>query len=74
MAHDLFRQFGGGKQAVNDGGFSQMAGKINQYVDQYRGDPYAEAESMIRSGQITRQQWEKAMEMARQIAPHLGRR
>ncbi len=73
MANDLYRQYGGQPQP-SDGGFSQAAAKINGFVDQYRGDPYAEAESLIRAGKITREQWEEAMKMAHQIAPHLGRR
>lgn len=73
MANDLYRQFGG-QPVPNDGGFAQMAANVNQFVDNYRGDPYAEAQSMIRSGKITQEQWEKALGTARQILPHLGRR
>ncbi len=71
MAHDLYDQYG---QQQADVGFAQMAEKINQFTAQYRGDPYAEAEAMIRAGRITREQWERALGMARQIRPHLGRR
>lgn len=73
MAHDLFRQYGN-QPAPNDGGFSQLAGNINRFVDEYNGNPYAEAEGMIRSGEITREQWNEALRMARQIRPHLGRK
>ncbi len=73
MAHDLFKQFGN-QPAPNDGGFSQLAGNINRFLDQYKGDPYAEAEGMIRSGKITREQWSEALKMARQIMPHLERK
>lgn len=74
MAHSLFNQFGGQPPTQNDGGFSQMAVQINNFADNYRGDPYAEAESLIRSGKITREKWNEALRLAHQIAPHLGRR
>ena len=74
MAHSLFNQFGGRPQTPNDGGFSQMAAKINSFAENYHGDPYAEAESLIRSGKITREKWNEALRLAHQIAPHLGRR
>ena len=51
-----------------------MAANVNKFIDSYRGDPYAEAQQMIKSGKITQQQWDEALKMARQIAPHLGRR
>lgn len=73
MAHSLYKQFGGTPQA-NDGGFAQMAERINNFAASYQGDPFAEAESLIHSGKITREQWEKALGMARQIAPHLRKR
>lgn len=74
MANNLYRQFGGQPQTPNDGGFAQMAAQINNFADNYHGDPYAEAESLIRSGKITREKWNEALRLAHQIAPHLGRR
>ena len=49
-----------------------MCIKFNNFAKNYRGDPYAEAESLIRSGKITREKWNEALRLARQIAPHLN--
>ena len=70
MEHELYKQMN--RNAPNDGGFSQMAAGIVQFANSYNGDPYAEAENMIRSGKITQKQWDDALNMARQIAPHLN--
>lgn len=73
MANNLYNLFGGQPQRPSDGGFAQMAEKLQGFADNYRGDPYAEAQQMIRSGRITQAQWEQALNMARKIVPHLHR-
>lgn len=73
MENNMYNLFGGQPQRPSDGGFAQMAAQINNFADNYHGDPYAEAQQMIRSGRITQAQWEQALNMARQIVPHLHR-
>ena len=72
MANNLCGQMHGAQP--DDGGFSRMAAEVMRFADNYRGDPFAEAESLIRAGRITPEQWEQAKNMARQIVPFLGRR
>ena len=70
MLNNLFSGIPSAKTKTDDG-FAQMAQNVMQFANQYKGDPYAEAQAMIRSGKITQQQWDQALNMARQIIPYL---
>lgn len=73
MENNLYNMFGGQPQRPSDGGFAQMAEKLQEFADNYRGDPYADAQQLIRSGRITQAQWDQALNMARQIVIQMHR-
>ncbi len=72
MANPLFNQLGGA-QPQNDGGFGAMLAQFNQFRQQFQGDPKAEIQKMLQSGQITQAQLDQAQQMASQfirLIPH----
>lgn len=60
MANPLFNMFGNSQ-------FGNVAGLIQQFKQfkqQFQGDPRAQVQQMLNSGQITQDQYNKAVQMA----------
>ncbi len=78
MANPLFNQLGGNtpQQAPNqpnDGGFGAMMAQFQQFCQQYKGNPSAEIEQLVKSGKVTQAQVDQARQMASQmmrLMPH----
>ena len=51
----------------NDGGFSQMAQAFQQFRASFRGDPKAEVEKLLQSGQMSQQQLNQLQSLAQQF-------
>ena len=78
MANPLFNQLGGNtpQQAPNQpnaGGFGEMMAQFQQFCQQYRGNPSAEIDQLVKSGKVTQAQVDQARQMAAQmmrLMPH----
>ena len=51
----------------NDGGFGQMAQAFQQFRASFRGDPKAEVERLLQSGQMSQQQLNQLQQLAHQF-------
>jgi hypothetical protein len=78
MANPLFDQLGGNvpqqaSQQPNDGGFGAMLAQFQQFCQQYKGNPSAEIDQLVKSGKVTQAQVDQARQMAAQmmrLLPH----
>lgn len=78
MANPLFDQLGGNTpqhapQQPNDGGFGAMMAQFRQFCQQYKGNPSAEIDQLVKSGKVTQAQVDQARQMASQmmrLMPH----
>lgn len=67
MANALYEAFGGKNTKASDGGFAGMIGQIMQFEKTFRGDAHAEVEKLIKSGELTKDQLDKYMQIAQMI-------
>lgn len=70
MSNPLFNILGGNMSAMPPN--LQMIQQFIQFRNSFRGDPKAEVEKLLQSGQISQQQLNQAQQMARQIQAMLG--
>ena len=76
MANPLYKQIGGEQpqaQHPNDGGFGAMMQQFQQFCQQYKGNPSAEIDQLVKSGKVTQAQVDQARQMASQmmrLMPH----
>ena len=57
----------GGALPTGDGGFSGMLAQLNQFKQNFQGDPQQEVQRLLASGQMTQQQYNQLAGMANQI-------
>nr|DAT45853.1 MAG TPA: Protein of unknown function (DUF2680) [Caudoviricetes sp.] len=62
----LFNELGG-QSAGPFGNFQQLMHRFQQFRQTFKGDPKAEVEKMLQSGQITQQQLDQAQALAQQF-------
>lgn len=62
MSNPLFNALGGGLPQGN--GPMQMIQQFMQFKQNFKGDPKAEVEKMLRSGRISQQQLNQVQQMA----------
>lgn len=73
MSNPLFNALGGGtKMPGMMGQFQQMMQQYQHFRQTFRGDPKAEVEKLVQSGQITQEQLNQVQQMAQQFAQFLG--
>ena len=65
MSNPLFNVLGGGMPQGN--GPMQMIQQFMQFKQNFKGDPKAEVEKILQSGQISQQQLNQVQQMARQF-------
>lgn len=62
----LFSMFG--KQTLPiDNGFTNMISQFNQFKQNFKGDPKAQVQQLLDSGQMSQMQFNKLSQMATQI-------
>lgn len=66
MSNPLFNVLGGNRP-TNDGGFSQFIAEVKQMQQTFQGDPRAEVQRLLNSGQMTQQQFNELSQMANQV-------
>ena len=64
MSNPLTAALGGTR---NDGGFGKMAQAFQQFRASFRGDPKAEVEKLLQSGQMSQQQLNQLQALAQQF-------
>lgn len=72
MSNPLFNMLGNG--GGNFGPFGNMANfmqQFNQFKQNFQGDPKAQVQQMLNSGQITQEQFNQMANMATQIQKYL---
>lgn len=67
MSNPLFNVLGGNYPLMNDGGFSQFITQVKQMQATFQGDPRAEVQRLLNSGQMTQQQFNQLSQMANQV-------
>lgn len=71
MANPLFQQMGGQTQMP---GMGQLMQRFNQFRQSLQGDPRQQVQQMLNSGQVTQDQYNRAVQMAQQLQKMLGGR
>lgn len=71
MANPLFQAMGGGNSPNMLGNFGQLMQKFQQFKATFRGDPKAEVEKLLQSGQINQQQLNMVQGLAQQFQQFL---
>lgn len=69
MANPLFNQFGNRAMPGQLGELAGMVQNIKQFASTLSGDPREIIQQKLNSGEMTQQQYEEYMQIARQIAP-----
>ena len=66
MANPLFNMLGGNRPMMDDGGISQFIAEVKRMQQTFQGDPRAEVQRLLNSGQMTQQQFNQLSQMANQ--------
>ena len=66
----LFNKFGGPQQAPSQNLFQQFS----EFASNFRGDPKQRVNELLRSGQMTQQQFQQYSQMANQLSSMFRRR
>lgn len=69
MSNPFFNALGGNRQS---GGFGTLMQQYRQFRQSFTGDPKAEVEKLLQSGQISQQQLDMVQGMAKQFKQFLG--
>lgn len=72
MGNPFYGALGGGRMADPMGSFAQMIQQFNQFKSTFKGDPKAEVERLVQSGQISQDQLNQLQGMVAQFG-HLFR-
>ena len=67
MSNPLYNMFGRQQQATHNGGFGNvfdMIQKFQQFKSTFTGDPKAQVQAMLQSGQISQEQLNQAAQIA----------
>lgn len=70
MSNPLFNALGGNKSNNN---FLAMIQQFNQFRQMFHGDPRAEVQRLLDSGQMTQQQYNQLAETAKMFQQFLGK-
>lgn len=65
-ASSLFNLFGRQTPQVN-GGFANMMGQFQQFKQNFSGDPKAQVQQLLDSGQMSQEQFNKLSQLATQF-------
>lgn len=66
MANPLFNMLGGNRPMMDDGGLSQFIADVKRMQQTFQGDPRAEVQRLLNSGQMTQQQFNQLSQLANQ--------
>lgn len=72
MANPLYQMLSGGGSQNNR--MSQFMSEFERFKRSFSGDPRAEVQRLLNSGQMTQEQYNKLAEMAKQLSSMMPRR
>ena len=64
MSNPLFQQMGQGGSMGPMNGFMQ---RLQQFQQMFRGDPRQQVQSLLNSGRVSQEQYNRAVQMANQL-------
>ena len=67
MPNPLFNSLGGNRPPINNNMLSQIMNEFNKFKSSFTGDPRAEVQRLLNSGQMTQEQYNKLSQMAYQL-------
>ena len=67
MSNPLFKQLGG-----NASPMSGMMQAFQQFRNGFQGDPQQQIQQLLNSGKVSQQQYNRAVQLANQLAPMMG--
>ena len=73
MANPLFNALGGNRPPINNNMLTQIMNEFNKFKNSFKGDPRAEVQRLLNSGQMTQEQYNRLSQMAdqmRNMFPH----
>ena len=73
MGKSLFHELGGRQAPMQNNGFAGMMAELNRFRSAFQGNAKAEVQKLIRSGQMSQDQFNQISQMANQIAGFLPR-
>ena len=62
-----------GMMGQQNGQMNALMQRFQQFKQSFTGDPRQQIQKMLNSGQITQQQYDRAVQMANQLRQMLGR-
>lgn len=68
----LFNALGGGQMPGQLGQFQQLVQQFRQFQSAFKGNPKAEVEKLVQSGQISQQELNQLQQMAVQFQQLMG--
>lgn len=71
MSNPLFNALGGGNMNL-PGNMGQLVQQFNQFRNSFKGDPRAQIQQMLNSGQISQSQYDQAVQQAQALRKMLG--
>lgn len=72
MSNPLYNAMGNGNLPGPLGNVQQIMQRFNQFRQQFHGDPRAQVQQMLQSGQVSQQQYDQAVQMANRLQQMLG--
>lgn len=73
MANTIFQQFGN-FQANNYDPIEKLLNQVDEMQKSFNGNPKAEVEKLLSSGQMSQQEFQKLSGMANKLFPMMNRR
>ena len=67
MANPLFNDLRGNRPPINNNMLAQMMSEFNKFKSSFNGDPKAEVQKLLNSGQMTQDQYNRLSQMANQL-------
>lgn len=65
MSNSLFNAYGG------NNGISQMINQVNSFRNTFKGDPKAEVQKLMQSGQLSQEQFNQYAQMANELIKYI---
>ena len=73
MANPLFQELNKTQATPNDGGFAQMMQEFQQFRNTFCGNAKQEVERLLKTGQMSQQQFQQLSQMANQMMGLMSR-
>lgn len=73
MANTIFQQFGNA-QSNNYDPIEKLLNQVDEMQKTFKGNPKAEVEKLLSSGQMSQQEFQKLSGMANKLFPMMNRR